>query len=247
MDPSYQTPKGMNAVAELSPSKLSKQSVVNSTTSTKPFSFDTIADFDEHIDQSIPDYSQLAQAIVRISQWFTKPNTAVYDLGCSTGKLLEQIPHNGWKIGVDLSTNLLPKSHDLTDYIREDLRNLTFKHDTSLVMSIFTLQFIPPTDRLGILEKIYDSLVDGGAFIWAEKVRSETGYWEQIQSFAHYDYKANYFTAEEILAKERDLRRIMWPNTTAENIDLAEQAGFDLTRSEAIWKFHNFECVILVK
>lgn len=184
---------------------------------------------------------------MRVSQWFTKPNTAIYDLGCSTGKLLEQIPHTGWKIGIDQSRNLLPKSHDLTDYVAEDLRHFAFRHKASLVLSIFTLQFIPPTDRLEILRKIYGSMVEGGAFIWAEKVRSETGYWEQIQTFAHYDYKANYFTSEEILSKERDLRKMMWPNTATENLALAEQAGFDLKKSEMIWKFHNFECRILLK
>jgi tRNA (cmo5U34)-methyltransferase len=70
--------------------------------SIKNFSFDTIQNFDEHIDKSIPNYKLLQEAIVSLSDFVVQPNTAIVDLGCSTGKLLNAIPHNGEKIGIDI-------------------------------------------------------------------------------------------------------------------------------------------------
>jgi tRNA (cmo5U34)-methyltransferase len=59
--------------------------------STEPFSFDTINNFDEHIAQSIPNYHTLTEAICDLSTYFMTEDTQVIDLGCSTGKLLERI------------------------------------------------------------------------------------------------------------------------------------------------------------
>jgi tRNA (cmo5U34)-methyltransferase len=209
------------------------------------FSFDTIENFDEHIDSSIPEYSRLADAIVSMSEFFTRPGTTVVDLGCSTGKLLERIRHDGMKIGVDVSENLLPESHDNVEYRLEDVKDFWEPERCSLILSVFTLQFIEPQYRASILSNVYDSLQEGGAFIWAEKVRSRDSFFEQVKTFSYYDYKRRSFTPEQIMDKERDLRKIMWPGTTLDNINLAYEAGF--SKTDLFWKFHNFECWVLVK
>jgi hypothetical protein len=64
-------------------------------------------------------------------------------------------------------------------------------------------------------------------------------------SFSHYDYKLKTFNAKEILDKEKDLRRLMRLNTTRENMELADKAGFK--EKQIFWKFYNFECWLLVK
>ena len=213
--------------------------------STEPFSFDTIDDFDDHIAQSIPNYHTLSEAICNLSTYFMMEDTQVIDLGCSTGKLLERLPHLGKKIGIDIADNLLPQSHGETLYVRKDLRALNNLGKSSLILSIFTLQFIPYEDRPHILSTIYESLVEGGAFIWAEKVREETGELEQVLHGAHYDFKRKAFTAEQILNKERDLRPIMKVNSSTRNQILAENAGF--TVGTMFWKFFNFEAWIYIK
>ena len=98
-----------------------KRLVENFMTSTEPFSFDTIKNFDEHIAQSIPNHHTLTEAICDLSTYFMTEDTQVIDLGCSTGKLLERLPHRGRKVGIDIADNLLPESHDETLYIRRDL------------------------------------------------------------------------------------------------------------------------------
>jgi tRNA (cmo5U34)-methyltransferase len=213
--------------------------------STEPFSFDTIDDFDDHIAQSIPNYHTLSEAICNLSTYFMMEDTQVIDLGCSTGKLLERLPHLGKKIGIDIADNLLPQSHGETLYVRKDLRALNNLGKSSLILSIFTLQFIPYEDRPHILSTIYESLVEGGAFIWAEKVREESGELEQVLHGAHYDFKRKAFTAEQILNKERDLRPIMKVNSSTRNQILAENAGF--TVGTMFWKFFNFEAWVYIK
>ena len=245
MDDEFQIPKDMNGAEEQLQFQSWKQLVEGFMSSTEPFSFDTIGNFDEHIAQSIPNYHTLTEAICDLSTYFMTEDTQVIDLGCSTGKLLERLPHRGKKIGIDIADNLLPESHDETLYVRKDLRAFTAFGKSSLILSNFTLQFLPYEDRPNILSIVYESLVEGGAFIWAEKVREESGELEQVIHGAHYDFKRKAFSADEILNKERDLRRIMKVNSSMGNQILAENAGF--TVGTMFWKFFNFEAWLYIK
>jgi tRNA (cmo5U34)-methyltransferase len=209
------------------------------------FSFNTIKNFDDHIQKSIANYDLLAESIVTIADFFTVSDTSVIDIGCSTGKLLEAINHAGKKIGVDNSKNLLPRTHENTYYLQNDLRDFNDYKNSSLIMSIFTLQFIDKEYRPIILKRIYDGLINGGAFIWAEKVMCESGQDQDIMTFTHYDYKLKSFLPNEILSKEKDLRLLMRTQTSQENIQMAERVGF--TNNLLFWKFYNFECWLLRK
>ncbi len=214
--------------------------------SSTKFSFDTITDFDDHIAKSIPNYHLLNDAVRDLSTFFTKEDFAVVDLGCSTGTLLESIPFDGTKLGIDISGNLLPESHDEVQYVQKDLRSFKNLGKTpSLVISLFTLQFLPLADRPNILSLIYDELAEGGAFIWAEKVHEESGELERVMNSAYYDFKRLHFSASEIMKKERDLRPIMQTNTSMRNYIMAENAGF--TVGTMFWKFYNFEAWLFVK
>ena len=245
MDNEFQIPKGMNDAVEQSLSQSWNQLVGNYMSSSKPFSFDTIENFDEHISQSIPNYHLLNAAINDLSTFFTKEYTQVVDLGCSTGTLLEQIPFNGDKIGIDTSKNLIPRSHDNVEYVEKDIRFFKNFGRCSLITSIFTIQFISKEDRATIIERVYESLVEGGAFIWAEKVQQETGLMERIMQNAHYDFKRRHFLPSQIMDKERDLRSIMNCNTQLENHLLIENAGF--SQYTTFWKFYNFEAYLCIK
>jgi tRNA (cmo5U34)-methyltransferase len=212
--------------------------------SINKFSFETIKDFDDHIAKSIPNYDLLADAIRTIIPYFLQDDGAVIDLGCSTGALLESIKFDGFKLGIDSSKNLLPESHDLTQYFLGDI-NVAELPPSCVVLSIFTLQFIDRKNRFNILESIYKSLNDGGVFIWAEKVYAETGFWENILTSSHFDFKRKSFSTEEILNKDQDLRDEMRPNTTEQNMYLANMVGF--YDFQLLWKFYNFECYLMVK
>lgn len=245
MENEFQIPKDTNGADGQSQSQLWKRLVDDFMSSTNHFSFDTIQNFDEHIAQSIPNYDLLATAICDLSTFFVREDTRVVDLGCSTGKLLERIPFAGEKVGIDVSTNLLPESHDNILYVRKDIRSLNTFGNCGLVLSLFTLQFIPYEDRPAVLSTIYESLVEGGAFIWAEKVQEESGELESIMNNAHWDYKRRSFSAQQILDKERDLRSMMKVNSSMRNQVMAENAGF--TVGTLFWKFFNFEAWLYIK
>lgn len=213
--------------------------------STEAFSFKNIKNFDDHIAQSIPNYDLLVESILSVAPYFLTPDAGIIDLGCSTGKLIEAIPYSGHKIGYDISQNLLPVSNENTNFVLQDITTVDEFNNASLVLSIFTMQFIQKSERQSLLSKIHDCLIDGGAFIWAEKVYADSSFWEHIFTSAHHDFKRKSFSAQEISDKDQDLRSMMRPQNSLENNEMAWTAGF---RKQALmWKFFNFECFVYVK
>lgn len=212
----------------------------------KTFSFDTIENFDNHIQLSIPIYNDLQELIKKISPYFVISNTNIYDIGCSTGSLLKSInsPIGSKKYGIDISKNLLPQNTDNTIFLEIDVNNFKF-FNASFIYSLFTLQFLPIFQRANILQSIYNGLVCGGATIIAEKIFYKNTKINSIITSLYYEFKNQNFSAQEILDKERDLRYLMRPLTTRENIKLLKSAGF--SNIEVIKKDYQFEVYLCIK
>lgn len=221
------------------------------------FSFDTISNFDDHIDMSIPNYSLLNEMICRIATYFIKDNSLVIDLGCSTGKLLcnlnEHISNASVTyVGYDVSSNLIGQAcvsqFRNVFFKMEDITKIRFEgteKDVDLFLSIFTLQFIQVKDRLPLLCHMYDALNDGGALIIAEKVYAESGEIQDILNFVHYDFKLRQFSADEILKKQYDLRKIMHPISDEDNLHMLKCAGF--SKVFPFWQSLLFKSWICIK
>lgn len=196
------------------------------------FSFDTIKEFDRHIEMSIPNYSELKEYLLKIASYFIKDNCTVIDIGCSTGLLIERLSNdfaNAKYKGYDISDNLLGKA------IEEKRKNVEFIHDdvtkcnlpdANLIFSVYLLQFLPIKERLPLLNKIYNALDPGGALIICEKTYQPQTKAHEILTFSYYDFKLKHFSAEEILKKQFDLRKIMNPLTEEENVKLFKESGF---------------------
>ena len=181
---------------------------------------------------------------ISISDYFITKDTTIYDLGCSTGKLLSMIKSNNKKIGYD-DAKLMPTSTEDIEYVKKDLNYKFEIKNSSLVYSIFTMQFLRRDKREEYCETIYNGLNKGGAFFLCEKIYQESGLLQEMLSFAHYDYKCTHFSEEEIMHKERDLRYIMKPNTLQQNISLLNTAGFkNITQ---FWQSYNFIGLIAIK
>ena len=210
--------------------------------------FNKIHNFDEHIEKSIPNYNLLTQAILSILQYFKVDNYNIYDLGCGTGKLLSNIKHNGKLIGIDNENNLLGQKVKCDSNIifeNKDLNNRVNLDKSCIILSIFTLQFIYREARQELINNIFDSLIEGGAFIFAEKVFAENGNIQELFTFPYYEFKSNNFSYDEILQKEKDIRGIMQLNTSSKNYEMVKNAGFK--NIVLIYKFFNFECWICIK
>ena len=211
---------------------------------TEKFNFNTIKDFDEHIKASIPNYDVLTKMISSMSDYFITDDSIIYDLGCSTGKLFSLIKSNCKKVGYD-NSNLLPTNSQDGTFKNADLTKDFYVDNASIIYSIFTMQFLPVKSHEEYCQRIYNGLNKGGAFILCEKTYQETGYFQELFTFCHYDYKLDSFSPNEILKKQTDLRRIMKLKTEKELKELLLSVGFSDVR--VFWQSFNFIGLIAVK
>jgi tRNA (cmo5U34)-methyltransferase len=215
------------------------------TTQVKDFSFREHAmTFDRHIGNSIPGYASLARRVLRDSRRFIQPYTNVYDLGCSSGRTVAQIGRLNRSsrpgvnyIGIDCepSFEMLWRGRrgPGLKFAIGDVRAWPLEN-ASLVISQFTVQFIPPVDKRALLRRVHSSLVEGGALMIAEKTLADTARLQDVVTFSYYDHKLDRgFTAEQIIEKERQLRGQMTCMSEAELRDALREAGF--SEIERIW------------
>jgi len=213
--------------------------------------------FDNHIDKSVRGYSHLWGDILNLSKYFVEDYTQVVDMGCSSGKLLKgmieqnnkNIPHAQYT-GIEIEEDFYgdytfdEDKYQQLNYYKGDVREFNFQN-CSLVTSIFTLQFMSNKDRLSVVEKIYEGLNDGGAYIFAEKTICENALVQDMLTFNYYDYKRKSFSTEDSMDKERTLRHMMKPNTWEEITEMLYDAGFkDI---QPFWRNHAFVGAIAVK
>lgn len=191
------------------------------------FSFDSIRDFDSHINISVPDYGNLIDHVVSLSSFFIREGSMYYDIGCSTGKLIDaiKIKNNGVNfsvIGIDKSENLAGGHADI---VVGDVMDFNFC-DFNFCTLLFTLQFLAEHDRIDLLKTLRSRLQPGGAIIVCEKTYMRSGYFQNLLEFCYYDYKLKNFSADEILKKQNDLRYIMHPVSEQENISMFAECGY---------------------
>jgi|TARA_B110000285_G_scaffold231270_1_gene299616 tRNA (cmo5U34)-methyltransferase len=212
--------------------------------------------FDNHIDKSIRGYSDLWSDILSLSQYFVEDYTQVVDLGCSSGKLLKgmieqnkkHIPHAQYT-GIEIEADFFgdynddESKYEMLNYFRGDVRDFDFEN-CSLVTSIFTLQFMAPKNRQEIIQKVYDGLNTGGAFVFSEKTLSCNPRVQDMMTFCYYDYKRKNFSDKEILDKEVQLRHMMKLNTKTELFTMCEDVGFEV---HTFWQNYNFLGFICLK
>lgn len=220
--------------------------------SNKHFSFSTVKDFDKHIAKQILEYKELDDLIKNISINFLENNTNVYDLGCSTGRLVRELDNiyidkNITYYGIENNQNFSKDqiSSENLRYIKQDLREDFIFNNASLISSIFTLQFIGENNRKKLLKNIYKGLNRGGAFILAEKIYSSSSRIHKILEMRNWDLKKRLYKADQILLDEKDLRDIMKPITLEDNIKDLKEVGFE--ELEVIWRFNNFVGILCIK
>ena len=217
--------------------------------------------FDNHIEQSIRGYSHLMDDVISLSRYFVENNTNVIDIGCSTGKMtkalidcnkdhLDCANYIGLEIADGFRDDLKKRKDELNQYYKfvdfkdVDARKYEYKN-SSLITSIFTLQFMPKSDREELVTKIYDGLNCGGAYIFAEKTICQSALVQDMITFNYYDYKRKSFDTDDIMDKERALRHMMKPNTWKEIETMILDAGFNVV--QPFWRNHAFVGALAVK
>ncbi|RDU73491.1 carboxy-S-adenosyl-L-methionine synthase CmoA [Helicobacter aurati] len=184
----------------------------------------------------------------------------IYDLGSSTGNFLLQLDEAlkaiKWRklrlYGIDNSQAMIAHSklkaqalNSRAQFFCYDLLQYHFQ-SCNVIVAHYTLQFIRPPQRLRLIKKIYESLENGGIFIFAEKVISEDKELESQMLSCYYNYKAQKgYSQKEIYKKREALENILVPYSTQENIAMLKQAGFN--RIEIMFKWVNFALFLAKK
>jgi len=213
--------------------------------------------FVDHIRQSVPLYVEGHGLVVQFSDYFVSDTSTVYEIGVSTGELLKKLAtHHAAKtstrwIGLDVEEAMVEKARAHCDgvpnleILLEDARVMPLEK-ADLIVSYYTMQFVPPRDRQMLFDKIYQSLNWGGALIMFEKVRAPDARFQDMVTTLYNDFKlAQGFSTEEIVMKTRSLKGIMEPFSTEANRDMLKRAGF--VDQMTIQKYLCFEGFIAIK
>lgn len=230
------------------------EKVPNPAPKDKRFSFSNFSEeFDDHINKSIRGYSTLRNDVVSISKYFAEDETTVLDLGCSEGSMIrsmyesDQHTKNCEYIGIEINDSFSKswKEEERLKYVIDDITTMEFPNNCSLVTSLFTFQFIPERKRVPLMEKIFDSLIEGGAFVTSEKLLSHGGKVQNMMEFLYYDHKKKYFTEKEISDKEVELRHLA--KLTNEDLLLKQLLGVGFRQIQTFWRNFNFVGMICLK
>lgn len=225
------------------------------------FTFDeSVAEvFPDMIQRSVPGYSNIITAIGMLAERFVTPNSQVYDLGCSRGAATLSVRRNIHQpnvkiIGIDNSQPMVERcrqhiaayhSDVLVEILCEDIRQVEIKN-ASMVILNFTLQFVPPQDRLALLNKIYQGLNPNGVLVLSEKFRFEDERMNDLLIDLHHQFKrANGYSELEVSQKRTALENVMRPDTIETHKERLKNIGF--SQVELWFQCFNFGSMIAVK
>jgi tRNA (cmo5U34)-methyltransferase len=213
--------------------------------------------FAEHVRRSVPLYDEGHDLICRISDYFIHKGSIAYDLGVSTGTLIAKLAarHEGKEgvrlVGIDLERGMIDEALRLVggrsnvELVVGDI-NLWDYEPCDLIVSYYTIQFVPPSVRQDLIHKIYGTLRWGGAFLLFEKVRAPDARFQDLCTGIYTDFKLDRgFSEADIVNKSQSLKGILEPFSTQGNIDLLRRAGFvDIM---TVMKYVPFEGFLAIK
>lgn len=232
-----------------------------------PFEFnqEVVAVFDDMIHRSVPGYAEIIVRQAQMIRRFYRPDTRIFDLGCSHGnlgmQLYNQFPELSFSMAaVDNSHAMLttyaqrlatagnrlrynkPRRIDL---ICTDITNLRLSN-ASVVVINFTLQFLPISQRDRLIRNIYTALVPGGILLLSEKVVHAGPPADALQKEFHHRFKREHgYSDLEISQKREALEDVLIPETIEHHTDRLSRAGFI---HQDIWhKWFNFCSWICLK
>lgn len=211
--------------------------------------------FSNMLERSIPDYRSMRALVDMIGAQFVKPGTLIVDVGCSTGIAVEPFVSRYHNENTFL---LIDNSPAMIDECRKKFKDipsvgvqegnlweyLPFEGEASLILSVLSMQFMPTSYRKQMLQDIYDSMTEGGAFIFVEKVVSKN--LDSLMVDLYYEMKQkNGYTMEQIADKRRSLENVLSPLEPEWNESMLKDVGF--REVEMFWRCLNFCGWVAVK
>ena len=214
--------------------------------------------FPDMINRSVPGYSTIINIIGITALQYAKPNTRLYDLGCSLGAASLSMRHRLTQDGCEIISvdnaqamierlnKILKRDNSQTPVqtICDDIQNIEIENASVAVMN-FTLQFIPLVEREQVMTKIFNGLNDGGCLILSEKLAfSEIE--NEIQINLHHAFKkSNGYSDLEIAQKRSALENVLLPETKETHIQRLKETGF--SQVFPLFQCFNFASFIAIK
>ncbi|MEP0354780.1 MAG: carboxy-S-adenosyl-L-methionine synthase CmoA [Paraglaciecola sp.] len=238
-----------------------KDAIYSQPQEVSSFSFDqSVAEvFPDMIQRSVPGYNTIVDTIGQISAQFAQADTSIYDLGCSLGaaslSASKYIHAKNCKILAVDNSEAMAKRCELhvqtfkaktpISVLCDDLQNIEINNASVVIMN-FTLQFIDPTQRNDIIEKIYQGLKPGGVLILSEKLSHNTQTGNELLIDLHHEFKRrNGYSELEISQKRTALEDVMRIESFEQHKRRIESAGFnDVIRWFTCF---NFSSMVAVK
>lgn len=199
------------------------------------------AAFDAHVALSTPGYEDLQRLIGRLSSYFIHDGSAVVDYGCATGRTIAEIAsqNQGRRvryIGIDDAEPMAAQARArLASLPGVEIRSATVgasppPSDASLLLAVYTLQFMPIAARQQALAAWRAATQPGATLIIVEKTVAEESALAIPFSDIHHDEKLEAYSAAEVIGKARSLRGVLRPLTAIANMAMLADAGWSCQR-----------------
>lgn len=215
--------------------------------------------FPDMIKRSVPGYGLLLELLALLARRFVQDDSVVYDLGCSLGAATLAVQQgveqkNVRFVAVDNSAPMIARCRQLLgehgkgypiEYLQEDVCRVPVK-DASMTVLNFTLQFIAPEDREGLLRRIGEGTRPGGVLVLSEKIRFADPEQQEIQTDLHHDFKRSQgYSDLEIARKRNALEQVMRPDTEEEHFERLRAAGW--RQGFRCFQALNFACYLAIR
>lgn len=215
--------------------------------------------FDDMIKRSVPGYGAIISMIGCLAEQYGRPNSHYYDLGSSLGAasfaILNHLDQDNCRlIAVDNSPAMAErcrsrlaalKTSAKIDVQCADIRDVPIEQAAMVVLN-FTLQFIEPERRAGLMKRICAGMLDGGVLVISEKIKYTDPFTEELQNNLHHTFKKlNGYSDLEISQKRTALDRVLISDTLENHQQRLHDAGF---RQVHVWfQCFNFVSILAFK
>ncbi len=215
--------------------------------------------FPDMINRSVPGYATLVDMIGVLGAKYAQPASRCYDLGCSLGAAAVALACNIAQpdcrvIGVDSSAAMIDAARKQITTVKTgvpvellcgDLHAIELAGASVVVLNL-TLQFIESDSRKGVLQRIFNGLLPGGALILSEKIAFATDSEARLLTDLHHRFKkANGYSELEIAQKRAALDRVLVPETLEAHRERLGGVGFE---NCTVWfQCLNFVSLVCVK
>jgi len=239
-----------------------KDTLFASDTAPAEFAFDEkVAEvFEDMINRSVPGYATIVSMIGLLAKQYCKPHSTIYDLGCSLGAaslaIGRQVPHSNYRLlAVDSSPAMVERCRNNLEILGGNGPTVEVRcadilatdiEQASVVVLNFTLQFIPPAQRAGLIRRLYTGMLPGGILILSEKIRFPDTTLDQLFTDAYHDFKQKMgYSQLEISKKRTALENVLIPETIETHKQRAMAAGFSTV--DLWFQCFNFASLVAIK